>query len=132
MSAVQRYCNKAVYISDGFAAENTDVQHVTNLYSADNLKVTQHAEHDALADRVWLTTDSETLLTKTMISYLSGYILKQTQSKPKQKKDFIYHIFFMMLLEEGQLMNLQHKKLKLARVFLQKFRWKIFIIQNFS
>lgn len=65
MSAVQRYCNKAVYISDGFAAENTDVQHVTNLYSADNLKVTQHAEHDALADRVWLTTDSKTLLTKT-------------------------------------------------------------------
>ena len=66
MSAVQRYCNKAVYISDGFAAENTDVQHVTNLYSADNLKVTQHAEHDALADRVWLTTDSETFIPKLL------------------------------------------------------------------
>ena len=83
MSAVQRYCNKAVYISDGYAAENTDVQHVTNLYSADNLKVSQHTEHDALSDRVWITTDSETLLTAPTKAeeklYLSYFLYDATR-----------------------------------------------------
>ena len=95
MSAVQRYCNKAVYISDGFAAENTDVQHVTNLYSADNLKVTQHAEHDALADRVWLTTDSETLLTKTndKLSFRVHFEANTEQTKAEKRLYLSYFLY---------------------------------------
>ncbi|QIW59793.1 ATP-binding cassette domain-containing protein [Lactococcus raffinolactis] len=94
MSAVQRYCNKAVYISDGYAAENTDVQHVTNLYSADNLKVSQHTEHDALSDRVWITTDSETLLTKTT-DKLPFTIHFEANTAPTKAEEKLYLSYFL-------------------------------------
>ncbi|MEG1485835.1 ABC transporter ATP-binding protein [Lactococcus sp.] len=95
MSAVQRYCNKAVYISDGFAAENTDVQHVTNLYSADNLKVTQHTEHDSLADRVWITSDSETLLTKATdkLSFTVHFEANTEETKLEEKLYLSYFLY---------------------------------------
>ncbi|KZK05794.1 ABC-transporter (ATP-binding protein) [Lactococcus cremoris] len=95
MSAVQRYCNKAVYISDGFAAENSDVQHVTNLYSADNLKVTQHTEHDSLADRVWITSDSETLLTKATdkLSFTVHFEANTEETKLEEKLYLSYFLY---------------------------------------
>ncbi|WP_442773782.1 ABC transporter ATP-binding protein [Lactococcus hircilactis] len=95
MSAVQRYCNKAVYISDGFASENTEVQHVTNLYSADNLKVSQQLQQDELADRVWLTTNSEKLLTKATdkLSFTIHFEARTAQTKAEKKLYLSYFLY---------------------------------------
>src|SRR5574337_186872 len=53
MNAVQRYCNKVVYIKDGYLDHAETIQDVTTHYSEDNLsanrdKVTQAASHKAI------------------------------------------------------------------------------------
>lgn len=53
MNAIQRYCNKVVYIKDGYLDRAETIQDVTTHYSEDNLsanrnKVTQAASHKAI------------------------------------------------------------------------------------
>lgn len=53
MNAIQRYCNKVVYIKDGYLDRAETIQDVTSHYSEDNLsanrdKVTQAASHKAI------------------------------------------------------------------------------------
>ena len=50
MSAVQRYCNKVIYIKDGKLEKSENLQEITNQYSEDNLEI-DHIDGNSLNNR---------------------------------------------------------------------------------
>ncbi len=77
MSAVQRYCNKVIYIKDGKLEKSENLQEITNQYSEDNLESRSTHPRKKVEEktRIWLEAKSNQVL-----------------SNPTDTFDFLVHI----------------------------------------
>jgi ABC-2 type transport system ATP-binding protein len=64
MSAVQRYCNKVIYIKDGKLEKSENLQEITNQYSEDNLESRSTHPRKKVEEktRIWLEAKSNQVL----------------------------------------------------------------------
>lgn len=67
MSAVQRYCNKVIYIKDGELEKSENLQDITNQYSEDNLDSRASNSINKLKEKptIWLEAKSNQVLSKS-------------------------------------------------------------------
>ena len=70
MSAVQRYCNKVIYVKDGEVEKSENLQDITNQYSEDNLESYENQAHSGKNTRkekakIWIDKKSNSVLSKS-------------------------------------------------------------------
>ncbi len=67
MGAVQRYCNKVIYIKDGILEKSENLQDITNKYSEDNLETFENQTASSKKDKqdkakIWIEKHSNYIL----------------------------------------------------------------------
>ncbi|MBR2556868.1 MAG: ABC transporter ATP-binding protein, partial [Methanobrevibacter sp.] len=93
MGAVQRYCNKVIYVKDGILEKSENLQDITNKYSEDNLETFENQTASSKKDK----QDKA----KIWIEKHSNYIM----SNPNETFDFdiCYDVFEEELKSEDNL-----------------------------
>ena len=90
MSAVQRYCNKVIYIKDGKLEKSENLQEITNQYSEDNLESRSTHPRKKVEEktRIWLEAKSNQVLSDSTETF--DFIVHIENNDKKKKKEQLY------------------------------------------
>ena len=67
MGAVQRYCNKVIYVKDGILEKSENLQDITNKYSEDNLETFENQTVSSKKNKqdkakIWIEKQSNSIV----------------------------------------------------------------------
>lgn len=100
MSAVQKYCNKAIYIKNG-VIENGSIQDITNKYSSDNFSQTAEKSEDEEIAELTLKPLANLLLTSSD-DYFKAKIEYEIHSEEfKKNKEELYIAYTLHDVKRG-------------------------------
>lgn len=100
MSAVQKYCNKAIYIKNG-VIENGSIQDITNKYSSDNFSQTVEKSEDEEIAELTLKPLANLLLTSSD-DYFKAKIEYEIHSEEfKKNKEELYIAYTLHDVKRG-------------------------------
>ena len=67
MGAIQRYCNKVIYVKDGILEKSENLQDITNKYSEDNLETFENQTVSSKKNKqdkakIWIEKQSNSII----------------------------------------------------------------------
>ena len=90
MSAVQRYCNKVIYIKDGKLEKSENLQEITNQYSEDNLESRSTHPRKKVEEktRIWLEAKSNQVLSDSTDTF--DFLVHIENNDERYQKEQLY------------------------------------------
>ena len=90
MSAVQRYCNKVIYIKDGKLEKSENLQEITNQYSEDNLESRSTHPRKKVEEktRIWLEAKSNQVLSDSTDTF--DFLVHIENNDKRYQKEQLY------------------------------------------
>ncbi|MGO2764366.1 MAG: ABC transporter ATP-binding protein [Pseudolactococcus laudensis] len=90
MSAVQRYCNKVIYIKDGKLEKSENLQEITNQYSEDNLESRSTHPRKKVEEktRIWLEAKSNQVLSDSTDTF--DFLVHIENNDERNQKEQLY------------------------------------------